>query len=317
MAKQVQSSEPDHIRKEKRMTFIKQQIPYYVMMLIPVAYFVLICYWPMFGVAIAFQNYKIGDPFISIHSRWAGLKWFKYLINNPNFPRLFRNTIAISGLGVFVSFPLAIIFAILLNEIRRKYLRQLTANVSLLPYFISTVVIVGIMVNFFSLNDGVVNAIIRSLGGTPIDFMGSSKWFRTMFIGSNVWQHTGFNAVVYTAAIAGIDPNLYEAAALDGSTRFKNIFHITLPCILPTIIIMLLLRLGNLMSVGYEKIILMYTPATYETADVFTTYAFRAGLENHKLSLSAAISLFNSICNVIILVTANRMTKRISETSLW
>ena len=287
------------------------------MMLIPVAYFALICYWPMFGVAIAFQNYKIGDPFISVNSRWAGLKWFKYLINNPNFGRLFRNTIVISGLGVFVSFPLAIIFAILLNEIRKKYLRQLTANVSLLPYFISTVVIVGIMVNFFSLNDGVVNAIIKSLGGTPIDFMGSSKWFRTMFIGSNVWQHTGFNAVVYTAAIAGIDPNLYEAAALDGSTRFKNIFHITLPCILPTIIIMLLLRLGNLMSVGYEKIILMYTPSTYETADVFTTYAFRAGLENHKLSLSAAISLFNSVCNVIILVTANRLTKRISETSLW
>jgi len=303
--------------KTRRLAKIRTQIPYWVMLLIPLTFFILIRYWPMYGLTIAFQNYKIGDPFISPDSRWAAFKWFKMLFKNPNFVRLVRNTLVLNSLSILISFPVAIGFALLLNEVRVRKLRNLTANISLLPYFISTVVIVAIMYNVFSVDDGLVNMILQKLGKDKINFMGDIKWFRPMYIGSDIWQNTGFNAVVFTAAIAGIDPNLYEAAALDGSTRLKNIFYITIPCILPTIIIMLLLRIGNIMTVGYEKIILMYTPSTYDVADVLSTYAYRAGLDNQKYSLSAAISLINSVVNVILLVSANKITKKLSDSSLW
>ncbi len=295
----------------------KKELPYFVMLIIPVAFFLIFMYWPMFGLVMAFQNYKVGDPFIGANVNWVGFKWFSILLGNPFFWRLVRNTLLLSVYSILISFPLSIMLAILLNEIRHKGLRKFTSNVSLLPYFISTVVIVGIMVNFFSVDDGLVNNVIAQLGGTKIDFMGSSAWFRTMYIGSGIWQMTGFNAVVFTAAISGIDPVLYEAASIDGSTRFRNIFCITIPCIMPTIIIMLLLRVGNLMSVGYEKIILMYSPAIYDTADTLATYAYRAGILDGKLSLSTAIGLFNAVCNLLVLLFANKMTKKISGTSLW
>lgn len=301
----------------RRLTQMRKETPYFVMMLLPTIFFLLFKYWPMFGIAISFQNYKIGSPFISLESNWVGLKWFKQFVNNPYFGRYVKNTLALSLLDMFISFPIAIGFALLLNEIRVKWARKFASNVSLLPHFISTVVIVGVMFNFFSVGDGVVNNIIEKLGGERINFMGSSDWFRTMYIGSGMWQNTGFNAIVFTAAIAGIDPNLYEAAALDGSNRLKNILHITIPCILPTIIIMFLLKIGSLMSVGYEKIILMYTPTTYETADTLSTYSYRVGISEQKYSLSAAISLMNSLCNVTLLLIANKITKKVSETSLW
>lgn len=305
------------LQRHRRLTKVKSQIPYWVMLIIPLVFFFAVRYWPMYGLSIAFQNYKIGDPFISPDSRWAGFKWFKMLFRNPNFPRLIRNTLTLNILGICISFPVAIGFALLLNEVRVRWLRNLTSNISLLPYFISTVVIVAIIFNVFSVDDGLVNMAIVKLGGEKINFLASPEWFRPLYIGSDIWQHTGFNAVVFTAAIAGIDPNLYEAAALDGSTRLKNIFYITIPCILPTIIIMFLLKIGNIMTVGYEKIILLYTPATYETGDVLSTYAYRAGLVDQKYSLSAAISLMNSVVNVILLLTANKLTKKLSETSLW
>ena len=306
-----------NVGKQRRLNKIRSQMPYWVMLIIPLVFFLAIRYWPMYGLSIAFQNYKVGDPFISPDSRWAGIKWFKMLFRNPNFPRLIRNTLALNLLGIGISFPVAIGFALLLNEVRVRWLRNLTSNISLLPYFISTVVIVAIIFNVFSVDDGLVNIVIQKLGGTKINFLAENKWFRPLYIGSDIWQHTGFNAVVFTAAIAGIDPNLYEAAALDGSTRLKNIFYITIPCILPTIIIMFLLKIGNLMTVGYEKIILLYTPATYDAGDVLSTYAYRAGLTDQKYSLSAAISLMNSFCNVVLLLSANKLTKKLSETSLW
>jgi len=287
------------------------------MMLIPTAFFLIFNYWPMFGLSMAFQNYKSGAPFFSANTEWVGFQWFERLLSNPFFGRWVRNTLILSIYNIVIAFPLSILMALLLNEIRVRWLRKFTANVSLLPYFISTTVIVGIMVNFFSVDDGIFNALLVKLGGTRIDFMGVSKWFRTMYTGSGIWQSTGFNAVVFTAAISGIDPTLYEAAELDGSTRFKNILHITIPCILPTIIIMLLLRIGSVMSVGYEKIILMYTPASYETADTLATYAYRAGILDGKMSLSAAIGLFNSVCNLVLLLISNWLAKRVSDTSLW
>lgn len=296
---------------------LRKEIPYFVMLALPVTYFVVFKYWPMFGLTMAFQNYKTGAPFIGLNVEWVGLKWFVQLFGNPFFGRLVRNTLLLSIYYLLCSFPLSVFLALLLNEIRSKWLRRFTANISLLPYFISTVVIVGVMFNFFSVDDGLVNNIVSNMGGEKIDFMGSVKWFRGLYVGSGVWQHVGFDAVVFTAAIAGIDPTYYEAAALDGSTRLKNILYITIPCILPTIITMLLLRMGSLMSVGYEKIILMYSPATYETADVLSTYAYRAGILDRKVSLATAIGFVNSVVNLALLIVANKLAKKTSGTSLW
>lgn len=295
----------------------RRQMPYFVMLALPMLYFAVFKYLPMVGLAMAFQNYKTGAAFIGFDAQWVGLQWFRQLFQNPFFGRLVRNTLLLSISYLTCSFPLSIFLALLLNEIRKSWLRRFTANITLLPYFISTVVIVGVMFNFFSVDGGLVNNVIKNMGGNTIDFMGSYQYFRSLYVGSGIWQNVGFDAVVFTAAIAGIDPTYYEAAALDGSTRFKNILYITLPCITPTIITMLLLRLGSLMSVGYEKIILMYSPAIYETADVLSTYAYRAGILDRKVSLATAIGLINSVVNLVLLLAANRFSRKVSETSLW
>lgn len=303
-------------KRNVRLNKVKSQLPFWIMLLIPLTYFVLICYWPMFGLAAAFQDYRIGDPFVSVNSNWAGLKWFKYLFNRPTFPRMVRNTLTITMLSLVTDFPISIGIALILNEVRNKILKKWATNISLLPYFISTVCVVSIVSNMFSL-DGLVNSIIKKLGGDPILFMSSSQWFRPLYIGSDIWQSAGFNAVVFTAAIAGIDPSLYEAAALDGSSRWKNMIHITIPCIMPTIITMLILRLGSMMSLGAEKILLMYVPENYEVSDVLSTYLYRVGLEENKLSLATAVGLVNAVCNVVLVVASNRVSKKVSETSLW
>lgn len=295
----------------------RKQVPFLVMLAFPMLYFAVFKYLPMFGLVMAFQNYKTGAPFIGFDAQWVGLQWFRQLFQNPFFGRLVRNTLLLSIYYLTCSFPFSIFLALLLNEIRKSWLRRFTANITLLPYFISTVVIVGVMFNFFSVDGGLVNNVIKNMGGDTIDFMGSYQYFRSLYVGSGIWQNVGFDAVVFTAAIAGIDPAYYEAAALDGSTRLKNILYITLPCIMPTIITMLLLKLGSLMSVGYEKIILMYSPAIYETADVLSTYAYRAGILDRKVSLATAIGLINSVVNLLLLLAANRFSRKVSETSLW
>lgn len=307
--------------KQRKRVFhskrFKTQLSFWIMLIIPLAFFILIKYWPMFGIAIAFQDYKLGDPFLSVSSRWVGIKWFKQLFRNPNLGRLIGNTLWLSMLSLLIAYPISICFALLLNELTNEKFRSFAANVSLLPHFISTVVIVAIMFNIFSVNGGLINQIIQKFGGEQINFMIESKWFRPLYVGSGIWAATGFDAVVFTAAISGIDPNLYEAAAIDGSNRMKNILHITIPCILPTIIMMFLLRVGKIMTIGYEKIMLMYSPAIYDVSDVLSTYSYRAGLVNNKQSLSTAISLLNAVCNITILVIANRITKKVADSSLW
>lgn len=321
MAKVKKSPEQPRVRTlqvegKRRLVHLKQSIPYFVMLLIPLAYFVIFCYWPMFGITMAFQDYKIGAPFMG-GSEWVGLKWFKQLLNSPLFPRLLKNTLVISLTDLAIGFPLCIVFALLLNEVRVKWLRRFTANVSMLPWFISTVVVVAILHNFFSVDDGIFQNIIEKLGGERTTIIGNPDSFVALYVGSGIWQGCGYGAVVFTAAIAGIDPTLYEAAALDGSTRLKNIFLITLPCIMPTVLIMLILRFGSLMSVGSSKILLMYRPSTYATADVFGTYAYRVAFSDGKMSYSTAIDLFTSIVNLILLLCANKISKKVSETSLF
>ena len=312
----VPKVEERYVNRKAQLAKVKSQVPFCLMMLIPLAYYVLICYWPMFGLAAAFQDYRIGDPFLSLDSNWVGIKWFKYLFSRPTFPRMVRNTLAITTLGLLIDFPISIAIALLFNEVRIKWLKKWASNVSLLPYFISTVCVISIVSNMFAM-DGLVNGIIEKLGGEPILFMSSAKWFRPLYIGSGIWQHAGFNAVVFTAAIAGIDPTLYEAAALDGISRWKSVLYITLPCILPTIITMFILRLGSMMSVGAEKILLMYVPENYEVSDVLSTYLYRVGLEQNNLSLATAVGLMNAVCNVILVVASNYTSRKVSETSLW
>lgn len=300
-------------RKER----LVKNLPYLSMMLIPSVLLLIFNYWPMIGLSMAFQNYRSGELFLGPTTQWVGLKWFRILFKNPMFGRLIRNTLLLSLYDLAVSFPLCVLLAVLLNEIRHRGLRKFTTNVSMLPYFISTVVVVGILTNFLSVDNGIINNLIADMGGKKVDFMGSSKWFRTLYVFSGVWQGAGFSAMIYTAAIAGIDPTLYEAAAIDGSTRFKNIYMITLPCILPTIVVMLILRIGGLLSSSYEKIILMYSPAIYETADTLGTYSYRAGILDQKTSMSTAIGLFNAVCNVVLLVIANWGSRKVTESSLF
>ena len=300
-------------RKER----LVKNLPYLSMMLIPSVLLLIFNYWPMIGLSMALQNYRSVELFLGPTTQWVGLKWFRMLFKNPMFGRLIRNTLLLSLYDLAVSFPLCVLLAVLLNEIRHRGLRKFTTNVSMLPYFISTVVVVGILTNFLSVDNGIINNLISDMGGKKVDFMGSSKWFRTLYVFSGVWQGAGFSAMIYTAAIAGIDPTLYEAAAIDGSTRFKNIYMITLPCILPTIVVMLILRIGGLLSSSYEKIILMYSPAIYETADTLGTYSYRAGILDQKTSMSTAIGLFNAVCNVVLLVIANWGSRKVTESSLF
>jgi len=297
----------------------QRNTPYYVMLAIPVLYFAIFRYWPMFGLAIAFQNYKPGMPFLNSGAKWVGLKWFIQFLNYPFAWRLVRNTLLLSFYSLIVGFPLAIFLALILNEIRSRKLKEFTTTLSFLPHFISTTVVVGMLTNFLNINDGIINQLIVRMGGTAKDFMGTARYFRTLYVASGCWQNLGFSAIVYSAAIAGVDPGLYEAAFVDGSSRWKNMWLITIPNILPTIIVMLILRVGSLMSVGHEKVILMYSDRILETADVLSTYTYRVGITDGspKVSYATAIGLMNSLVNLLLVVVTNTISRHVGETSLW
>ncbi len=302
----------DYMRRNWR-----KDLPLYAMLAVPFLYFAVFCYGPMFGLVISFQDFKIGSEFFGSSVKWVGMRWFLDFFKSPFFFRVLRNTVLISLYNLVFVFPLPILLAIMFNEIKSHALKGFVQTVSYVPYFVSVTIVVGMMTNFLSLNGGIINEFIRILGGEPQDFMQSAAWFRRLYVISDAWQTVGFSSIVFIAAIAGISPTLYEAAFVDGSSHFKNIFLITLPSIAPTIIIMLILRLGNMLSVGYEKIILMYSPLTYETSDVISTFVYRNGITNSRFSYASAVGMFNSVVNVVILVIANRFSRRFSETSLW
>ena len=289
------------------------------MLLIPIAYFLIFKYWPMFGLAIGFQDYRLGDPFISAQSNWVGLKWFKIFLQDPFLWRYIKNTLALSVLELLIAFPAGIILALLINEIRFPKFKSAVSNISILPHFISMVVIVGMLHTMFSVDGGLVNQLLMKMGfiEEPINFMAKSEYFRPLYIGSGMWAGCGFAAIVYTSAISGIDPALYEAAKMDGCSRVKAILHITIPCILPTIVTMFILRCGSLMSVGYEKIILMYTESIYDVSETISTYVYENGVVGGQYSLTTAVGLFNSVCNIILLISANKISRKVTETSMW
>lgn len=305
----IEGSYLNRVKKDFRLNW-----SIYVMALPVVAYFVIFHYIPMGGVAMAFQNYSVKLGISG--SEWIGLSNFITFFNSTFFDRLIRNTILISFYGLIFSFPFPIIFALCLNEIRNKHFKKFTQTISYLPYFISVIVVVAILNDFCKANGALTN-LVSLFGYEGGALISNPSWFRTLYVGSNVWQHLGYNSIIFISALASIDPELYEAAVIDGAGRWKQTLYITLPGITSTIIVLLILRLGQIMNVGYEKIILMYSPATYETADVIASYVYRVGIIDANYSYSTAINFFNSIINLLILFVANTISRRFSETSLW
>ncbi len=289
-------------------------------MLIPmVVYLIVFSYIPMYGIAIAFQNYSIGDKFISFSGRthWVGLKYFIDFFRSIFFFRVFKNSIILGLLWIGFAFWIPIVFALLLNEVRNKPYKRVVQTLSYLPHFISTVIIVGIVKNFLTESDGVINNLVEVLGGTRIPFLNRPEYFRPIYIGSGIWQSFGWSTIIYLAAIAGVDLNLYEAAKMDGAGRWKQALYITIPGMAPTIVLLLILSIGSLLSADFEKILLLYNAATYSTADVIGTYTYRTGLVDARYSYGAAIGLFSTVVNFLLLTLSNRVSRKVSDFSLW
>lgn len=287
-----------------------------LLMFLPiVVYYVVFSYVPMTGAIVAFKQFKPGHGIYG--GDWVGLKWFIQFFKSPFAFRTVRNTVLISLYSILFGFPLPILFAICVTEIRSSKVRRVVQTVSYLPHFISTVVLVGMINNFFSMNHGLVNDLIVRMGGEPVNFLINPAWFRTLYVGSGVWQNFGFNSIIYIAAITGIDPSLYEAGKIDGITKFQEVVYITIPMISQTIVMLFIMQLGGIMSVGFEKVFLMYSPAVYETADVVSTYVYRKGIESNNYGFGSAVGLFNSVINFAFVFIANQVCRKLTDSSLW
>ncbi|MDQ1913576.1 ABC transporter permease subunit [Paenibacillus sp. GD4] len=282
-----------------------------------VAYFILFEYIPMYGVQIAFKNFVATKGIWG--SSWVGMMHFERFFDSYFFWRLITNTLGVSLYQLAIGFPVPIILALMINEIKptRIWFKKIVQTVTYAPHFLSTVVLVGIVVMFLAPETGVINKLIGILGGHPISFMTEPAWFKTIFVGSGVWQQMGWGSIIYLAALAGIDPQLHEAAKVDGATRLQRIWHVNLPGIMPTIVILLILNMGSIMGVGFEKVYLMQNDLNLESSEVISTYVYKSGIIQAQYSFSAAIGLFNSIINFFLLVLVNFAAKRMNQTSLW
>lgn len=299
---------------EMKKQFLASKV--YLLLLLPgIIYFIVFKYIPMYGLIIAFKDYNLYKGAAS--SPWVGMKHFIDFFSTPDFYKLIRNTLLLRVYDLIFHFPVPIIFALMLNEIKEQSFKKITQTVSLLPHFISNVVIVSLMIQMLSPRSGIVNVVIKMLGFEPIHFMALPEYFRTLYVGSSIWKGIGWGAIVYLAAISGISVSLYEAALVDGAGKWRQLWHITLPGIRNTIIIMLILRIGKMLDVGVEKTLLMYNPLTYETGDVIDSYVYRFGIQQAQYSFSTAVGFFKSVISVILVIFANKMSRKFSETSLW
>ncbi len=292
---------------------------YLLLMLLPVVIFLLVfCYFPMTGLWMAFTNYKIGSGLKGLYfSEFVGLKWFRQFFSSVYFGRLVRNTFLLSFYSLIFGFPIPILFAVAVTQVKNKVLQKSIQVSTYLPYFISTVVVCGMINNFLSPSSGIVNQLLNKIGIESINFMSLPEWFRPIYVISGSWQTFGFNSIIFVAAIMGISPDLYDAIEVDGANRRQEIWYLILPSIRPTIILLLIMTLGNMMSVGFEKVYLLYNPAVYETADVIQTYVYRQGITSNNYSYAAAVGLFNSVINFTIVFIANRVSRKVSDTAIW
>ncbi|MDF2926818.1 MAG: sugar transporter permease [Paenibacillaceae bacterium] len=307
----------EQARTVPRMNLLRdiRKNKYIYLMLLPVLiFYVAFHYAPMYGAIVAFKHFS---PRLGIlGSPWAGLEHFRDFFEGPYFWRTFRNTVTISFYDLIFGFPAPIILALLLNELRLAWFKKLVQTITYMPHFISLVVICG-MIKEFSGSNGLITTIVQSLGGPKESILLLPEYFRTVFISSGIWQQVGWGSIIYLAALSNIDTEQYEAARIDGATRWKQMKHITLPGMLPTIVILLILNLGTILNVGFEKIILLYNPLTYETADVISSYVYRIGLQELNYSFSAAVGLFNSVINFSMVIMANWISRKVNDTSLW
>lgn len=296
----------DHFRREWQI---------YAMLLPTIAWFIVFLYKPMYGLQIAFKDYSIFRGVAD--SPWVGVEHFQTLFFNDQFIRAVGNTVKISALNLLFGFPAPIILALMFNEIIKATYKKTAQTIVYLPHFISSVIIAGIVITAFSPSAGIVNTIIGWFGFDPVYFLTKPEWFRPIFVGTGIWQEAGFGSIVFLAAIAGVNPSLYESAVVDGANRWQMMWKITIPSIMPTILIMLIIRIGNIMEVSFELIILLYRPATYETADVVNTWVFRQGIQSGQYDLAAAAGLFNAVVAFVLVMAANTLSRRYSRTSLW
>ena len=281
---------------------------YIYLMLLPVlAYYFIFHYVPMYGAQIAFRDFVPAQGILG--SEWIGLENFRDFFTSPSFGRLLRNTLAINLIDIVFGFPAPIILALLLNELTTPWFKRVVQTVTYMPYFISVVVLVGMVIDFAA-REGLINQVLTSIGLDPIPFLSQPEWYWPIYVGSSIWQAVGWGSIIYLAAISTIDPTLYEAAKVDGASRWRQLLHITLPGISSTIIVLLILRLGQMMSLGSEKTILLYNPLVYDTADVISSYTYRRGILDANYGFSAAVGLFNSVINFTLLLTANWLARR-------
>ncbi len=286
----------------------------YLMLLPVVVYYAVFCYGPMSGIVIAFQNFK---PALGVSgSKWVGWKHFVDFLTGPYAWRLIRNTLMINILQIIFAFPVPIIVALLINEINCKGYKKAVQTISYMPHFISLVVMCGLLVNFCR-SDGIFNDFLSLFGFERRNLLAEANLFRPIYVLSGIWQEAGWGSIIYLATLSTVDVGLYEAATIDGANRFQRMLHVSLPGLLPIIIVQLIMRVGNILTTGFEKVFLLYSPLTYDTADIISTYIYRQGLELSNYSYGTAVGLFNSVVNLIILVMANYISRRVTEESLW
>ena len=296
----------------------KQDIWLHVLVLPSLVFIIVFCYIPMYGIIIAFKNFSftlgiMGSPW----ARDYGFQHFLNFYNSMYFGRLISNTVILATLTLLWSFPIPIVFALLLSEVRSGKYRRFVQSVSYYPYFVSVVIAVGIMTLLLNPTDGIINRVLILLGHDTVPFMQSSKWFRPLYVISVIWQGFGWNSIIFMAALSGVSTELYEAAEIDGASRLQQVWHISLPGIMPTIVILLILAIGGLFNVGSERILLMYSPSIYEVADVIDTYVFRKSIMDSQFSFAAAVGLFKNLINFAFLFAANRISAKVTDVSLW
>ena len=287
----------------------------YAFLLPTLLYFGIFHYGPLYGAQIAFRDY-LGALGIW-GSPWVGLANFARFFNSPLFVNLLSNTVMLGLLILVFSFPIPVIFALLLNQLRHQRYKRIVQTVSYAPHFISVVVFVGMLFLFTSPSTGIINILMAKVGGPKIYYMGSLPWFRPVYVISDIWQETGWGAIIYLAALSGINPELYEAATIDGATKFQRILNIDIPAILPTVTILLVLRAGAIMSLGFEKAFLMQTALNLDYSEIISTYVYKVGLQGAQFSFGSAVGLFNSVINLALLLVVNRVARALAGTSLW
>lgn len=298
-----------------KVKFNRDQKMLYLILLPFIIWYAVFMFKPMYGMVIAFKDYSLFRGISG--SEWVGLKNFKDFLTSPEFYVTLKNTLMLNVYSLLLEFPFAILLALMLNEVKNKYFKTIVQTASFIPYFIAIVVATGITVNILSPSTGVVNVFLEKLGFERVYFLAKPEFFRGIFTGLNMWKTAGFNAVIYLAALTAVDEQLYEAAKIDGANKFQQLRHITIPAIIPTIVVMLVLKVGSMLNVAFETVLLLCQPATYETADVISTYVYRTGMLMQDFGLATAVGLFNAVVGFILVYSANRWSKKVTQSSLW